>query len=139
MDNLSISNSFSMNNMDKYCLPNFLFSSQQSDEIKRLRDLLDSLNYSTQGIVNCLGVKNIASIKEGDIPQLLLLTSADTPLNTLIRLFLIEAECKIEAVRNAIQPMELEKWEEVGLVRIHNDTVSAGGHRAAVLLLSPAL
>ena len=47
------------------------------------------------------------------------------PVDTFIRLFLMEVPVDVEALRRAIQPMELGTWVEGGLVRIDGDSASA--------------
>ena len=101
------------------------FSFQKLKDYDCLRDVLEAANYTDSGILNTLGVKDFSSIHGNDIPTLLRRTSQNTPLDTLIRLFLIEVPCDITAVRRAICPMELETWVEAGIVKIDHDAVIA--------------
>ena len=93
--------------------------------IQRLRTVLDAANYTSPGVLEVLNVKEFPSIRERDVPLLLRLTSGGTPIETLIRLFLIEVPVDIAALQKAIQPMEIGTWIEAGLVRIEKGSVLA--------------
>src|SRR5262249_16168946 len=47
----------------------------------------------------------------------------ETPLHLLMRLFLARVRVAETALREAIAPMALEKWEKVGLVKLENGFV----------------
>jgi SAM-dependent methyltransferase len=102
-----------------------LFSFQDPEDFHRLRGVLEAAGYTDAGILEALGVKDFPSIRGDDIPLLLRRTNQGTPLDTLIRLFLIEMPCDIEALRRAIRPTKLEKWVEAGLVQIDGESVVA--------------
>ncbi len=72
-----------------------------------------------------LNLKEFPSIRERDVPLLLRLTSRGTPLETLIRLFLIEVPVDIAVLQKAIQPMDIGTWVEAGLVQVENGTALA--------------
>jgi SAM-dependent methyltransferase len=57
------------------------------------------------------------------VPILLRRTAGGTPLDTLIRLFLVGVPVDAESCRAAIGPMTLEDWAAAGLVAVEGDSV----------------
>lgn len=102
-----------------------LFSFEDPEDFHRLRGVLEAANYTDGGVLEALGIKDFPSIRGDDVPLLLRRTKRGTPLDTLIRLFLIEVPTDVEAVRRAVRPMKLETWGEAGLVQIHRGAVVA--------------
>jgi hypothetical protein len=96
----------------------------------RLREVFEKAGYADKGILDVIGIKDFPSMKGTDVPLLLRRTKDNTPLNTLIRLFLIEVPCDMETVKLAIQPMKLESLVEAGIVQIEGFSV-----RGAVKLM----
>jgi hypothetical protein len=78
---------------------------------------LETGGYTNEGVLEILNVKDFPSIKERDTPFLLRCTNRGTPLETLIRLFLMEVPVDGESLRKAILPMKLETCLEAGLVQ----------------------
>jgi SAM-dependent methyltransferase len=95
------------------------------EDFQRFREVLKSAKYTPEEILKTIGVKDIHSISETDVPLLLHRTNNGTPLDTLIRLFLIEVPCNIKAVQQAIQPIKLETLAETGLIKIDGNSVTA--------------
>ena len=95
------------------------------DDFTRLRDVFEKAGYTDKGVLNVIGVKDFPSMKGTDVPLLLRRTKDNTPLNTLIRLFLIEVPCDMESVKLAVQPMKLESLAEAGIVQIDGVSVTA--------------
>ena len=60
-----------------------------------------------------------------NLPRLLRLTAAQTPLHTLIRLFSLGAPASLASAREALAPVPLEEWREAGLVTVDGDRVEA--------------
>jgi len=104
---------------------NSLFTFPDPDDYRRLFNLLEDLGYTDANIVKVLGVKELSEIHNSDVPLLLHRTKGAGALNTMIRLFLVEVPCDIEAVQQAIQPIKLETLVHAGLVRIDQSSVSA--------------
>ncbi len=73
-----------------------LFSFQDPGDFSRLRGVFEKAGYTDKGILEALGVKDVPSIRGSDVPLLIRRTSRGTPLDTLIRLFLIEAPCDLQ-------------------------------------------
>jgi SAM-dependent methyltransferase len=106
-------------------IPKSLFSFQDPEDYQRLREVLESVNYTDAGILEALRVKDFPSIRETDVPLLLRRTNRGTQLDTLIRLFLIEVPADAEAVQRALRPMKLDTWAKAGLVEIDGSSVAA--------------
>lgn len=94
----------------------FVFSTP-SDYLGFKTALLDA-GFTLQGVIEALGVKDIASINEKDLYLLLKLTEKDTPLNTLIRLFLVELPCTLDQVKKALSSFDPEILVQAGLILI---------------------
>ena len=101
------------------------FSFRDPADYQRLRDVFEAAGYNDSGILEAVGTEDARSIKASDVPLLLNRTNRGTPLDILIRLFLIEVPCDIGVVQRAIQPMELEKLAEGGLIAIRGKSVTA--------------
>ena len=103
-----------------------LFSFQDPEDFRRLKDVFESAGYTGANIPRSIGGKELSAIQGYNITPLLLhRTDRGTPLDTFIRLFLIKVPCDIEVVKRAIRPMKLETWMKVGLVRIKKTSVTA--------------
>jgi len=92
-------------------------------DIDRLRELLARLNYTDQGVSELLGIQGARSMSELDVPLLLHGTDGGSPLETLVRLFLIGVSVESRAARQATEPMELDQWVKAGLLQIQDDSV----------------
>ena len=99
---------------------------QDPDDYRRLHDHLSEINYSQEGIQDLLGRSSHTIPKSADLPPLLRLTNGRTPLETLVRLFLIRVEVDMVAAKQAFGPFELENCVQAGLITINNDKVSGG-------------
>jgi hypothetical protein len=88
-----------------------------------LQKVFEAVGYTNEGVLEILRVKDFPSIKDRDLPLLLHLTNHGTPLEILIRLFLMEVPVEAEPLRKAIHPMKLETWLEAGLVKMTDDVV----------------
>lgn len=93
--------------------------------LKILRGVLASARFSPEGILETIGVKDAISIRESDVLLLMHRTAGGTPLHTLIRLFLIEVPVPAASLAEAIVPMTLDEWEDMGLIRKEGDTAYA--------------
>src|SRR5215472_613901 len=96
-----------------------------ADDCRRVRDVLSSAGYSEEGVVKTLGVDTLSRLGEKRLPVLLRRTSGGTPLETLIRLFILDHVVDISAARAAMAPMTPEQWAELGLVEIAGSEVRA--------------
>jgi SAM-dependent methyltransferase len=96
----------------------------QPSEFVRLRDLLGRTEFNERGVLEALGIDGRA-ISADDLALLLRRTGRATPLETLIRLFLIGVSVDERDVRRAIEPIRLEEWLFAGLVRQEHGAVAA--------------
>jgi SAM-dependent methyltransferase len=90
-----------------------------------LRDVLAAARFTPDDILATIGVCDAASIKERDPLLLVQRTRGGSPLETLIRLFLIEMAVDTVALQNAIKPMTLEEWVRMGLIEIDGKNAAA--------------
>jgi len=95
------------------------------DDFRRLREVFEKAGYTDRSILDVLGVRDFPSLKGTDVPLLLRRTKEQSPLHTLIRLFLIETGCEADAVRDAFHPLAPETLIKAGIVRIDSDVVTA--------------
>ena len=101
------------------------FAFSDPDDFQRLRDLLQRIGYTDKRILEALGVSDLPIIQGSDIQILLRRTHAETPLHTLVRLFLNEVPVEVSFLEEAIKPMSLESWIQAGLVEIRGASAVA--------------
>jgi hypothetical protein len=100
-----------------------LFSFKDQVNYRRFREVLRSTGFTEQSILEILNIKDLPALGERDSALLLKRTRHGTPLETLIRLFLIEAPCSIQNVRKALEPFPMEVLIEADLIRVEKTTV----------------
>jgi len=100
------------------------------NDFDRLRDVLARADYTDRGVTELLDVKDARAISGCDVDILRRRTAGGTPLETLVRLFLVGVSVDVAAARRAVEPMTLEEWTAAGLLQVQDDAV-----RAAVQLL----
>lgn len=83
---------------------------------RAVRDVFDAAGYTDQGIVETLGTTTLAGLGPKRLPALLRRTSGGTPLETLIRLFILDAAAPPEAVRAALGETDPDRWVAMGLL-----------------------
>jgi len=107
------------------------------DDYARVRDVLDAAGYTDEGIDEMLGARGLAEVRPAMMPVLLRRTAGDTPLETLIRLFVLGAPVDLERARRAIAPMTPEAWARLGLLHLGPDgvvgRVQLGCHQGLVV------
>lgn len=96
---------------------------ENPDDYTRVREVLAAANYTDEGVVKSLGVDTLTRLGEKRLPVLLRRTSGGTPLETLIRLFILGQPVELAAARAALEPMTVEKWVEIGLAEIAGSQV----------------
>jgi hypothetical protein len=94
-----------------------------SDEIKRIRGVFEAADYSQSGIEQLLGCQAPLAPVSVEIPLQALCVNGDSPLETLMRLFLLNRSTDVEVVKRAIAPMELDSWIRGGLLRVDKQKV----------------
>ncbi|RMF85514.1 MAG: methyltransferase domain-containing protein [Nitrospinota bacterium] len=98
-----------------------LFGFADPDDFRRLQELLLQNNYTETAIQEVLAATELTTPRPIDLPPLLYRTRHGTPLETLIRLFLLGVPVGIDTVRRTIHPMTLEQWVAAGLLAVHGD------------------
>ena len=94
-----------------------LILDDDTQRLAALRGVLAAAGFNPEGILGTIGIKDAASIRESDMLLLMHRTAGETPLHTLIRLFLIEASVPASSLAAAIAPMTPDEWLDMGLVR----------------------
>jgi methylase of polypeptide subunit release factors len=93
------------------------------DDYPRARDVLLRANYTPQGMGETLGSAGVLTAQSTDVPLWLRCTTGTAPLETLIRLFLLNVPVEPAKARHALAPMALETWLEAGLLAVENGQV----------------
>jgi predicted RNA methylase len=89
----------------------------------RIRDVLTRANYSEPSVCAALGIDNLGRLGECKLPALLRRTCSGTPLETLVRLFVLGQTVDLQAVERAIAPMTVAEWREIGLIAVTGPSV----------------
>jgi len=103
---------------------------EQPGDFERTREVLYRARYKDGEILALLGVPYVHALGGGDIPVLLRRSERRTPLETLVRLFLIGVPVERDAFARAVRPMAPKVWTDAGLVDVDGDSVT----RAVVLI-----
>lgn len=82
----------------------------------RARDVFFKAEYTESGLAKRLGRKRILTVGAVDRPPWLRLTRDLSPLDVLIRLFLMGEVVTLEAFERAVAPMSLDLWIDAGLL-----------------------
>jgi predicted RNA methylase len=100
-----------------------------SDGLQRVRDVLDGAGFDDEGILGALGGNELGGLGTRRNPPLLRRTAGGSPLETLVRLFVLGVEVDGDEVRRAITPTDPDGWVGLGLLERRS-----GGYRAVVSL-----
>lgn len=95
------------------------------DDYRRAADLLDRAGYRCDTIHSALGADENRFSRLENRSMFLARTAQPTPLNTLIRLFTLNAAAERRAVEQALAPMELATWTRAGLLAVDGANVLA--------------
>jgi hypothetical protein len=86
------------------------------DWIRRLRGVLERTGYNEAGILPHLDAGESIEIKPKTLPRLLRMTDGGSPLDALIRLFILGVGVDPAEAAAAVAPMQLDEWIEGGLL-----------------------
>jgi hypothetical protein len=95
------------------------------DHGERLRDVLASAEYNESGVRNLLQLDEFPSLRGGDLPLLLHRTARGRPLDTLVRLFLMEMQVDHDAAQAAFRPLDLENLARMDLIAVRGQHVES--------------
>jgi predicted RNA methylase len=90
---------------------------------RRIRDVLEKTNYTDQGVSAALGIENLGKLRERKLPALLRRVSGGSPLEVLIRLFVLGQTVDLETAQRVLAPMTVEEWQEMRLVDVTGSSV----------------
>jgi len=99
-----------------------LFRFQSPADYRRIREALAAAGYDDRGVSELLGT-NLSSVAGKKLPPLLRRTAGATPLETLVRLFILGVPVGAGEARAALG--EPEWWAAGGLVSVDGDQVQA--------------
>ena len=99
--------------------------SSVAELLRRVREVLDRAGYTDEGVLGALGGDELGSLGERRVPALLWRTAGGSPLETLVRLFLIGVDVDAAAARRAVAPMDLAAWLDIGLLVTRDGRVRA--------------
>src|SRR5262245_12194535 len=93
----------------------------------RLRETLDRAGYSESAVLRQLGVLELPPFRkrQQNLPLLLWRTRGGTPLETLVRLFVLGQPASLATVREALSPLSAAEMTELGLLRVDGEQVRA--------------
>jgi hypothetical protein len=94
-------------------------------QIARFRQALDGGGYTAGAVRDALASDASISRDSMEIPLYLRLLSPDTRLSTLIRLFLLGVPASLEDATSALMPLDLVEAQEMGIVTVGTESVTA--------------
>jgi|WetSurMetagenome_2_1015567.scaffolds.fasta_scaffold89065_2 SAM-dependent methyltransferase len=94
-------------------------------QLTTLRSVLSAAGFVPEMVLQAIGATDSAAIKESDQLLLMYRTSGGTPLDTLVRLFLIEVPVPVSTLEKAVEPMSVAEWENMGIVTVRDGLVAA--------------
>jgi precorrin-6B methylase 2 len=102
-----------------------LFSVTDPDQYRRIRDVLAAANFDDEHVVGVLGLGVPITLGDKKLAPMLRRTSGATPLETLIRVFILDYPVDLAAARRALAPMTPEQWAKIGLLTLEGDSIRA--------------
>jgi len=98
---------------------------QNVDDASRLRDRLVHANFTNQGVVDLIGQTDLSSVIESKQSEYLHRTSGGSPLETLVRLFVIGIAVDVQDACQAVAPLPLQVCTDAGLLHVDNNLVTS--------------
>ena len=99
-----------------------MFRFEAPTDHRRIRDTLAGAGYDDRGVSDLLGTSQ-ASVAGKKLPSLLRRTAGGSPLETLVRLFVLGVPVRLDQARAAVG--DLEWWAAGGLITLAGDDVRA--------------
>jgi hypothetical protein len=91
---------------------------------QRIREVLEKANYTDQGVSAALGIENLGKLRERKLPALLRRVSGGSPLEVLIRLFVLSQAVDLASAQRALAPMTVGEWQEMRLADVMGSSVA---------------
>lgn len=92
---------------------------------ERVRAALDAAGYTDEGITRALGADHLSHLRDRRLAVLLHRTRGGTPLETLIRVFLLGQPVEAAEFARAVAPGTIEDWLGLGLLEAAGTAVRA--------------
>lgn len=99
-----------------------IFHINGPEQYARIREVLRGAGYNEKGLIGVLGPIQLPTRAGRDLPHFLHLTREATPLNAMIRMFVVGSPVDAVAARRAFEPLPLEEWARAGLVEVRDGT-----------------
>src|SRR5258706_14402328 len=98
-----------------------------ADTVQRVRVQLDRAGYTDINIREALETNELSLWlqRRRELPKFLRRTRNGTPLDTFIRVFLLQQAASLNEFGAAIVPMRVEEWVEVGLLQVTGERAHA--------------
>ena len=93
-----------------------------AEDCRRIRGVFAEAGYNEANIAKLLG-HSFGALAGPKLPWLLRRTEGGTPLETLVRLFILGQPVSWDAASAAVAPMSVEHWAEIGLLQLHGSEV----------------
>ena len=90
---------------------------------ERVRAALAAAEYNDAGITRALGINQLSNLRDRRLPALLRRVRGGSPLETLIRSFILGQACDAAAFAPAVAPSTVEDWRALGLIETANAAV----------------
>jgi SAM-dependent methyltransferase len=101
-----------------------LLSLENPERIAQVRDVFDRARYRRPPIQALLGGEAVGSeLGPRDVPRMLRACGGDSPLEVLVRLFLIGVPVAASDFGRAVAPLTLDDWRALGLVETDGPNV----------------
>ncbi len=97
------------------------------DKMRKVSEILRQADYCEPRILRLLDVAELPTFRQRRraLPLYLWRTRGCTPLETLVRLFLLQQSVARDEARRAVKPTLLEDWVEIGLIRLAGNDARA--------------
>lgn len=89
--------------------------------INGVRKVLETDDFNEKGILDHLNQEDSVRVNQKEFPRLFQLTAGGSPLEALIRLFVMNVAVDRPSVQRALTPMTIESWVDIGLLRFEGE------------------
>lgn len=97
-------------------------SGAEREKTCQIGNVLKSAGFSEAGCRGALNIEAFPALRERRrlLPEFIKRTNGGSPLETFIRLFILQQPVLIKLVQEAVSPTKLEDWQQLGLIRIED-------------------